>query len=70
MNNSPFHSRELVVQKRVGEDMTAQNNGRLLRDEIPRGALKFIDNQSMVIVSSMDKEENIWTSIFSEMKGL
>ncbi len=69
MSNSPFHSGEIVVQKRVGEDMIAQSNGQLLRDEIPGGALKFIDNQPMVIVSSMDKDENIWASIFLGKAG-
>lgn len=69
MSNSPFHSGEIVVQKRVGEEMIAHSNGRLLKDEIPGGALKFIDNQPMVIVSSMDKEENIWASIFLGKAG-
>jgi predicted pyridoxine 5'-phosphate oxidase superfamily flavin-nucleotide-binding protein len=69
MRQSPFHKGELQVQKRVNEDDIAVRTGVAIKDFIPVGALKFIDKQPMVIVSSLDNERNIWTSILVGKAG-
>lgn len=69
MEKSPFHQGELEAQKKVGVDKIAEGNGRMINDRIPNGALKFIDKQPMFIVSSLDNEKNIWTSILAGKPG-
>ena len=61
--NGPYHEGEWEVQKRVGVEKIAESTGRVISDRIPNGALKFVDKQPMVIVSSQDDEKNIWTSM-------
>lgn len=61
--NGPYHEGECEVQKRVGVEKKAENSGRVISDRIPNGALKFVDKQPMVIVSSQDDKKNIWTSM-------
>jgi predicted pyridoxine 5'-phosphate oxidase superfamily flavin-nucleotide-binding protein len=60
---SPFHEGELLVQQRVGEVSEAQQNGRILADTIPKGASKFIEQQPMVILGSVDAQHNVWASV-------
>jgi uncharacterized protein len=66
---NPFHEGELLVQQRVGELEMAQQNGRVINDTIPKGALKFIEQQSMVILGSVDARQNIWTSVLLGSAG-
>ena len=53
-NINPFHDGELAVQKRTGQMGMARNNGRVISDTIIGGAQGFIEQQPMVVVSSMD----------------
>jgi predicted pyridoxine 5'-phosphate oxidase superfamily flavin-nucleotide-binding protein len=59
----PFHTGELDVQQRVGETREAQQNGRIIASSIPSGALKFIEQQAMVVLGSVDDRQQIWASI-------
>ena len=59
---NPFHEGELLVQQRAGETAKGEQNGRIIADSIVKGAFKFIEQQSMVILGSVD-EENVWASI-------
>ncbi len=67
--NGPYHEGECEVQKRIGVEQIAARTGRVITDRIPNGALKFIDKQPMVIVSSQDDEKNIWTSMLAGKPG-
>jgi len=64
---NPFHEGELLVQQKVGEELLAQQNGQIIANTIPKGALKFIEQQPMVIIGSVDPQQNIWASaLFGE----
>ena len=58
----PFHEGELLVQQRAGETAKGEQNGRIIVDSIIEGAFKFIEQQSMVILGSVD-DRNVWASI-------
>ena len=59
---NPFHEGELLVQQQAGETVKGEQNGRIIADSIPKAALKFIEQQSMVVLGSVD-EQSIWASI-------
>ena len=60
---NPFHEGELLVQQRAGETAKGEQNGRIIADSIIEGAFKFIEQQSMVILGSVDHRQNVWASI-------
>jgi ferredoxin-NADP reductase/predicted pyridoxine 5'-phosphate oxidase superfamily flavin-nucleotide-binding protein len=60
---SPFHSGELTVQALANEADIAQRNGTVVSKHIIKGALSFIGQQSMTVVSSTDENNQIWTSV-------
>jgi uncharacterized protein len=66
---NPFHEGELLVQQRVGEADMAQRNGQIISDTIVKGALKFIEQQSMTILGSVDARQNIWASMLFGSPG-
>ena len=59
----PFHKGEIAVQQKVGEEIMANSVGRIISDKIPKRVNRFIKEQSMIIVSSTDIFDNIWTSV-------
>lgn len=65
----PFHEGERKAQELAGETWTADQNGQIIADEIPGGALKFIEQQSFAVVGSSDPEGRIWTSILLGKPG-
>lgn len=60
---NPFHEGELLVQQQAGEVGEAQQNGRIIADTLLKGAFKFIEQQPMVILGSVDAQHNIWASV-------
>ncbi len=66
---NPFHEGERWVQERAGELLEGERNGRVLADAILKGALKFIAQQPMVVLGSIDKEENVWASVLFGKPG-
>jgi hypothetical protein len=60
---STFHEGELAVQERAGAAAQGRNSGRLISDAIIPGAIKFVSKQPMLIVGSVDQDDNLWTSI-------
>lgn len=61
---NPYHEGELLVQQQVGEAIAAEQNGRVIADSILKGALKFIEQQPMVILGSVwDFEIEQWLEI-------
>lgn len=66
---SPFHEGELLVQERAGELDGGQRNGRVIADSIIKGALKFFARQPMIVLGSLDPQQNVWASILFGRPG-
>lgn len=64
-----YHEGELAVQKRAGEARVARMNGAAISDRIPGGALRFIEQQPMAIVGSLDPEGRVWASVLIGRPG-
>ena len=67
--NSPFHEGELLVQQRVGETIPAQRNGQIIADTILKGAIEFIEQQKMVVLGSVDSQQQVWASLLFGSPG-
>ena len=69
MEESPFHQGEVTVQQRVGEEVLATKNSRIIKDYITSNAIDFVNQQQLMIVSSLDDQQNVWTSILIGKPG-
>ena len=67
--SNPYHEVELRVQELAGELQNAEHTGRAIADAIIRGALKFIAQQPMVVLGSVDHDQNVWASILFGRPG-
>ena len=63
MNNEQFHDGELAVQALANAADGARINSRALGDSIPAGALAFVEQQSLVVIGSMDQHGMVWASV-------
>jgi predicted pyridoxine 5'-phosphate oxidase superfamily flavin-nucleotide-binding protein len=61
--DQPFHEGEIRAQKLAGEAWAAEQNGQIIADEIPGGALAFIENQPFSVIGSSDPEGRLWASV-------
>ena len=61
--NDVFHDGERAIQKKVGEELAANSNSRIIADSVVKGAVNFIERQPMAIVSSVDQHKNVWISL-------
>ena len=59
----PFHSGELKVQQRANEADIGQRNGGVISNLIIPGAIPFIAQQNMVVLSSLDEKGLVWASV-------
>lgn len=66
---SPFHQGELTVQKLAQESDITQRNGGVISNKILPGAMPFIGQQNMLVVSSLDNQGNVWVSILMGKTG-
>ena len=66
---NPYHEGELRVQELAGEVQDAEHTGRAISDTIIRGALKFIAQQPMAVLGSVDDDQNVWASILVGRPG-
>ena len=66
---NPYHPGELEIQERVGVLQEGAQNARVIQDSIIKGALRFINQQSMTVLSSLDDEENVWASVMFGKPG-
>ena len=66
---NPYHPGELEVQERVGVLNEGAQNARVIQDSIIKGALKFIGQQSMAVLGSLDDEQNVWASVMFGKPG-
>lgn len=58
-----YHEGEKEIQQKVGERLIADRNGAIITDTIIKGAINFIEKQPMAIVSSINDEKELWTSL-------
>ena len=65
----PFHEGELEVQKRAGVLQEGAQNSQVIQDSIIKGALRFVSQQSMAVLGSMDSEQNLWASVLVGQAG-
>ncbi len=65
----PYHDGELEVQRRLGEVAEGERNGRVVADTILKGALKFIGQQQMAVLSSESADGTIWASVLFGEQG-
>ena len=66
---SLFHQGELAIQQRADESDIAQRNGSVVKKHIIKGALPFIAQQVMTVISSTDESKQIWTSVLIGQQG-
>ena len=59
----PFHEGELFVQRRADEAEIAQRNSGVMADALPKGALRFIGQQFLAVLGSLDGDGNVWASL-------
>jgi len=67
--NDVYHPGELSVQKRAGAQMAALQNSRIVRTDIPQGAVAFLRSLSLLIVASVDDKGRVWTSFLTGEPG-
>lgn len=65
----PYHEGELLVQERTGQEEQAKQNGGVISDRIIPGAMPFISQQSMVVLGSVDTDQNVWASVLFGRPG-
>ena len=66
---NPYHEGELRIQQLDGVLQQAQSTGRVIADTIIKGALKFIAQQPMAVLGSIDDDQNVWASILFGRPG-
>ena len=60
---NPFHEGEQWVQQRANASSGARSNSASLSDRIMDGALAFIEQQTMLVVGSLDAQGQVWASV-------
>lgn len=60
--NNPYHEGELEVQQKVNQVEMARINSGAIDETILAGALRFITQQPMVVIGSIDSKGNVWIS--------
>ena len=66
---NPYHEGELQVQERLGVLSEGENNAKVIQDSIVKGALRFIDQQPMAVLGSLDHDQNVWASVLVGKPG-
>ncbi len=66
---NPYHEGELAVQERLGVLSEGENNAKVIHDAIVKGALRYIGQQPMAVLGSLDHEQNVWASVFVGKPG-
>ncbi len=61
--NQVYHPGEIEIQQKVGEQLTAESNGRVITNTVAKGAVNFIEKQPMAIVSSVSPAGQVWISL-------
>lgn len=64
-----YHAGELAVQKLAGEEFLAEQNSKSIRSVIFKGAMAFIQTQSMIIASTVGENGKVWISFLTGEPG-
>ncbi len=64
-----YHEGEIAVQARVGVRQEASRIGNILTPLISAQAKDFLQQQSMVVVSTVDAENRVWVSLLTGESG-
>ncbi|MEN8131559.1 MAG: pyridoxamine 5'-phosphate oxidase family protein [Pseudomonadota bacterium] len=64
-----YHEGELAVQQRANETKMARMNGGAVDKTIPTGALRFIEQQPMAVIGSIDADGRVWASALFGQPG-
>ena len=64
-----YHKRELEAQIKTGEKEIGDRNGRVITNKIIPGAINFIEKQPFFIISSMNQDGEIYTSVITGDEG-
>jgi ferredoxin-NADP reductase/predicted pyridoxine 5'-phosphate oxidase superfamily flavin-nucleotide-binding protein len=64
-----YHEGELAVQQRANESDMARMNGGAVDKTIPAGALRFIEQQPMAVIGSIDADGRVWASVLFGQPG-
>ena len=67
--SNPYHEGELRIQRSAGVLQEAQRIGRVISRAIMKGAPKFIAQQPMAVLGSVDGDQNVWASILFGKPG-
>lgn len=57
------------MQRRAGVADEAQAVGRIIAQNLPRGAARFLARQRLAVTSSLDKDGRVWTSLLTGRAG-
>ncbi|WP_167858140.1 pyridoxamine 5'-phosphate oxidase family protein [Mycobacterium sp. DL99] len=64
-----YHSGELAVQRRMGQETIAARVGRMIRTEVPAAAAAFLAEQPMIVIAAADDRRRVWTSLIAGPPG-
>ena len=64
-----YHEGEIEAQQRAGEQSIGERNGRMLTNTIIPGAINFIENQPLFIISSQNGNGELFASVLTGEKG-
>lgn len=64
-----YHSGELAVQRRMGQEAIATRVGRMIRTEVPAAAAEFLAEQPMIVIAAADDDGRVWTSLLAGPPG-
>lgn len=69
MIDSVYHKGELAVQRRAGVVEQAQHIGATIRSYVPGIASDFLQNQRVVVLSTLDSKDRVWASVLTGPAG-
>lgn len=64
-----YHAGELTVQQLAGASIVAEQNGRSIRNSIPKGAVPFLTSQTLAVVATLDEQRRVWCSFLTGTPG-
>ncbi|WKG01100.1 pyridoxamine 5'-phosphate oxidase family protein [Mycolicibacterium sp. HK-90] len=64
-----YHSGELAVQRRMGQEAIANRVGRMIRTEVPAAAAAFLAEQPMIVIAAADDGGRVWAGLITGPPG-
>ncbi|NHN32660.1 pyridoxamine 5'-phosphate oxidase family protein [Paenibacillus agricola] len=66
---SVYHEGELTVQKLTGEEAIAAQNAKMVSSQFSNGIIHFLKSQQFAVLSSSDREGNVWVTFLTGEPG-